>query len=119
MLAAAVLAAGCAPHGDPRADGVRRAVEAHHRASLGGAPLASWTYRVLTVRRDGHRAAVDAELTYALDGYDAAPATARRRLDLARRDGRWRVTGDRPARGRPAQLWDQGPVRAVRGARSL
>ncbi|MCP9960700.1 hypothetical protein LUX05_03675 [Streptomyces somaliensis] len=119
VLAAAVLAAGCAPHGDPRADGVRRAVEAHHRASLGGAPLASWTYRVLTVRRDGHRAAVDAELTYALDGYDTAPATARRRLDLARRDGRWRVTGDRPARGRPAQLWDQGPVRAVRGARSL
>lgn len=119
VLAAVALVAGCTPYGAPPASGIRDAVEAHRRPALGGAPLASWTYRVLAVRQDGRRASVDAELTYALDGYDRAPATARRRLDLAERDGRWRVTGDRPAQGRPAQLWDHGPVRAVRGARSL
>ncbi|WP_010471093.1 hypothetical protein [Streptomyces sudanensis] len=119
MLAAVALVAGCTPYGAPPASGIRDAVEAHRRPALGGAPLASWTYRVLAVRQDGRRASVDAELTYALDGYDRAPATARRRLDLAERDGRWRVTGDRPAQGQPAQLWDHGPVRAVRGARSL
>ncbi|WP_229840596.1 hypothetical protein [Streptomyces roseolilacinus] len=123
VLAAVALLAGCAPQGGPpaagAAGGVRDAVEAHRRTELGGAPLASWAYRVLAVRRDGRRATVDAELTYALDGYDPAPATTRRRLDLAERDGRWRVTGDRPAEGQPAQLWDQGPVRAARGARSL
>ncbi|MFF9631021.1 hypothetical protein [Streptomyces fradiae] len=125
-LAVAVAVAGCAPRpGGPAGagDGVREAVAA--RADLlpgllGGAPLRSWSYRTLAVHRDGpDRATADAELAYTLDGHDTAPATARRRLDLALRDGRWSVTADRPAEGHPPQLWDQGPVRAVRGARSL
>lgn len=123
VLVAAVT--GCAPWPGGTADesGIRRAVAARGdlvRGLLGGVPLASRTYRVLDVRHEGaRRAAVDAELTYVLDGYDRAPATVRRRLDLVERDGRWRVTADRPAEGQPAQLWDQGQVRAVRGTHSL
>lgn len=125
-MALGVLAPGCAARQDPPAgdDGaVRDAVAA--RADLvpgllGGAPVRSAAYRTLDVRYDGPaRAGADAELTYSLDGHDPAPATARRSLDLVRRDGRWHVTADRPAPGQPAQLWDQGRVQAVRGARSL
>ncbi|MEU2180377.1 hypothetical protein [Streptomyces thermolilacinus] len=122
--AAGGAAASSAAASSAAVDGaVREAVAA--RAGLlpgllGGVPLRSAAYRTLDVRHDGpRRASADAELTYTLDGYDPAPATARRRLDLAWHDGRWRVTADRPAPGQPAQLWDQGPVRAVRGARSL
>ncbi len=86
---------------------------------LAAVPLASWAYRVLGVDRDGPRAVVRAELAYALDGHDTGPVTAGRVLELAERDGRWRVTADRAAEGAAAQIWEQGPVAAVRGARAL
>ncbi|WP_282794695.1 hypothetical protein [Streptomyces sp. CC224B] len=82
-------------------------------------PLASWAYRVEDFDRDGSRATVTAELRYRVAGHDRAPLTADRALTLQRRDGRWYVTDERPARRAARQLWDQGRVDAVRGTRSL
>lgn len=82
-------------------------------------PLGSWHYRVTDVDRDGGRATAKAELGYRIKGYDSGPATTERILELAERDGRWYVTGDRPAEGAPQQLWQQGEVRTVTGRRSL
>ncbi|GAA4922962.1 hypothetical protein GCM10023237_49990 [Streptomyces coeruleoprunus] len=88
-------------------------------AHLARVPLASWTYRVLDVRREGATARVRAEVGHRLDGYDAAAVTGERLLELVERDGRWRVTADRPGGGAAAQLWQQGPVDVVRGTHSL
>ncbi|MFF9910895.1 hypothetical protein [Streptomyces sp. NPDC013457] len=83
-------------------------------------PLASWGYRVTDVDRAGEdRATVRAELSHRIAGYDSGPVTSERVLDLTERDGRWYVTGERPAEGATQQLWQQGEVDAVRGARSL
>ncbi|MER7518117.1 hypothetical protein [Streptomyces sp. NPDC126499] len=83
-------------------------------------PLGGWTYRVTDVDPAGAgRAVAEAELGYRVEGYDSAPATTRRIVDLAERDGRWYVTGDRAAEGAPQQLWQQGEVSAVTGRRSL
>ncbi|MEU6815202.1 hypothetical protein [Streptomyces sp. NPDC046860] len=85
---------------------------------LRGLPLASWTYRLTALRRDG--TAADAELRYRVAGQDTAPVTARRTLTLSRTDGGgWYVTAEAAARGAGQQLWDQGPVTAVTGAHSL
>ncbi|MFG3122833.1 hypothetical protein ACH4JZ_11265 [Streptomyces sp. NPDC017615] len=87
-------------------------------ARLRALPLASWSYRVTALRRDGTGA--DAELRYRVAGQDTAPVTARRTLTLSRTaDGGWYVTAERAARGAGEQLWDQGPVTAVTGAHSL
>ncbi|WP_374201513.1 hypothetical protein [Streptomyces sp. BV129] len=87
-------------------------------ARLRALPLASWTYRVTALRRDGTSA--DAELRYRVAGQDTAPVTARRTLTLSRTaDGGWYVTAERAAHGAGEQLWDQGPVTAVTGAHSL
>ncbi|MFD7443432.1 hypothetical protein [Streptomyces sp. NPDC059909] len=88
-------------------------------ANLADVPLRSWEYRLTDVRRSGDRATADAQLRYRLDGYDSAPVTAARTLELAERDGRWYVTADRPGRGGAQQLWQQGDVDVVRGERSL
>ncbi|MFJ3584003.1 hypothetical protein ACIPPS_17430 [Streptomyces sp. NPDC090127] len=88
---------------------------------LAEVPFASWEYHLTDVDRQvGDRARVRAQLSYRIDGYDPAPVTTERVLDLAERDGRWYVTGDRPAEGATTQqLWQQGDVEAVQGARSL
>ncbi|MFG2644118.1 hypothetical protein ACGFYP_24480 [Streptomyces sp. NPDC048370] len=87
---------------------------------LAEVPLASWAYRLKDVDRDGQdRARVRADLSYRIDGYDSGAVTTERVLDLTERDGRWYVTADRPAEGATQQLWQQGDVEAVRGARSL
>ncbi|MCX5390217.1 hypothetical protein [Streptomyces sp. NBC_00094] len=87
---------------------------------LAAVPLDDWTYRVTRVDRTGDdRATVAAVLGYRLRGHDKGPVTSGRVLDLTERDGRWYVTGDRPAEGAPRQLWEQGDVRTVQGARSL
>ncbi|MGI5425278.1 hypothetical protein [Streptomyces sp. CA-179760] len=89
-------------------------------ARLRAVPLAAWSYRVTEVRRTGATATADAELRYRVAGYDRAPVTAGRTLRLSRdADGQWSVEADRPAKKSAQQLWDQGAVRAVRGARSL
>ncbi|MFC8277292.1 hypothetical protein ACFUJR_33135 [Streptomyces sp. NPDC057271] len=88
-------------------------------------PLASWEYHVKAVERQGgdrageRRATVRAELSHRIAGYDSGPVTTERVLDLTERDGRWYVTGERPADGAAQQLWQQGEVDAVRGGRSL
>ncbi|MFB7585758.1 hypothetical protein [Streptomyces sp. NPDC056169] len=87
---------------------------------LATVPLDDWTYRVTGIDRTGDgRVTARAELGYRIQGHDRGPVTSGRVLDLADRDGRWYVTGDRPAEGAPRQLWEQGDVRTVRGARSL
>ncbi|MFE5616702.1 hypothetical protein [Streptomyces sp. NPDC056463] len=83
-------------------------------------PLASWEYHVTDVDRAGQdRATVRAELSHRIAGYDSGPVTTERVLDLTERGGRWYVTGERPAEGAVQQLWQQGEVDAVRGARTL
>ncbi|MFK0212412.1 hypothetical protein [Streptomyces sp. NPDC090298] len=83
-------------------------------------PLGGWSYTVTDVDRTGQgRATARAELGYRIKGYDSGSATTERVLDLAERDGRWYVTGDRAAEGAPQQLWQQGEVTAVPGTHSL
>ncbi|MFD9412273.1 hypothetical protein ACFWBN_35435 [Streptomyces sp. NPDC059989] len=123
------LLAGCAARPDGTAErDIRTAVADWSRVPperLAGIPLEDWAYEVASVRRDGARAHVRAELRYRLAGYDAAPGGSARELELklvreASGDGaRWRVTADRPAPGALPQLWDQGPVSEVRGTHSL
>ncbi|MFJ6936032.1 hypothetical protein [Streptomyces sp. NPDC101132] len=141
-LVAGCTAGGTAPAGSADDRSVRRTVadwsaaqlardEARYlsldrrpeaRAAFGNlaqVPLAAWEYGVLGVKREGSRAFVAAELRYRLAGYDGVAVTSPRELELAERDGRWSVVSDRPGAGAHPQLWDQGPVTAVRGARSL
>ncbi|MFG3097313.1 hypothetical protein [Streptomyces sp. NPDC048202] len=81
-------------------------------------PLASWAYRITSLRTDGTSA--DAELRYRVAGQDTAPVIARRTLTLSHNaDGGWYVTAEGPAHGAGQQLWDQGTISAVTGAHSL
>ncbi|MET3987389.1 hypothetical protein [Streptomyces sp. PvR034] len=129
LLAVLLLAcgSGCTTRpGAPPPDGAERAVRAavsawsaRPPAALAAVPLEGWSYEVTSVRRDGARATVRAELRYRLTGYDSAPAGSARSLTLSEDAGGWHVTGDRPAPGALPQLWDQGPVSVVRGERAL
>ncbi|MEW2073239.1 hypothetical protein ACFZAG_32020 [Streptomyces sp. NPDC012403] len=88
--------------------------------NLRAVPLADWSYRVTALDRTGDTATASASLSYRVEGHDRSPVTTARSLSLSRdRDGRWSVDSDRPATKSGQQLWDQGPVRAVRGERSL
>jgi hypothetical protein len=88
--------------------------------NLRSLPLASWSYDLTALRRSGDRATAEAALRYRIRGYDQAPVTAVRTLTLVRDDdGVWRVAADEPSRQGTEQLWEQGRIRAVRGARSL
>ncbi|MEU9781273.1 hypothetical protein AB0H92_09910 [Streptomyces phaeochromogenes] len=100
------------------AAGERAAARTEFR-NLRGVPLADWTYRVTGLHRSGDRATADAELRYRIEGYDRAPIVTARTLSLARADGRWYVTADRPGKDSSQQLWEQGAVMAVRGEHSL
>ncbi|AVH99837.1 hypothetical protein C5L38_24800 [Streptomyces sp. WAC00288] len=87
---------------------------------LAAVPLDDWSYRVTGVERTGpDRVTARAELGHRLRGHDRRPVTGARVLDLTERNGRWYVTGERPAEGAPRQLWEQGDVAAVHGTRSL
>lgn len=96
-----------------------RAAQLRELNNLADVPLRSWEYRLGKVRREGARAVAQAELRYRIDGYDTAPVTAARTLELAERDGRWYLTADRAAESGAQQLWQQGDVQVVRGRRSL
>ncbi|MEU8787452.1 hypothetical protein [Streptomyces sp. NPDC048637] len=122
-------AAGFLASVDPRATGYRdrqRAMFAH----LKGVPLADWHYDLdstdafpLPADGDRTRLAAKVRLRYRLKGFDTAPVHAVQYLTLTERDGRWLVSSDTDgaAAGRSGtrQLWDQGPVRLVRGRYSL
>ncbi|WP_307865633.1 hypothetical protein [Streptomyces montanisoli] len=103
---------------DPRATALRAAQRAEF-ASLAAVPLRSWQYQVVSVARTGNTATVRARLRYRVSGYDRAPVSTPRFLQLDRRAGRWYVALDRPGDGGARQLWQQGRVEAVKGARSL
>ncbi|MFF3321909.1 hypothetical protein [Streptomyces sp. NPDC002889] len=96
-----------------------RARERKEFDHLADVPLGSWEYRVKGVRHRGARAVADTELRYRIAGYDSAPVTTSRTLELSERDGRWYVTGDRAGTGSSQLLWQQGEVQVVRGSRSL
>jgi hypothetical protein len=83
-------------------------------------PLASWSYKVTGVHRTGATATADAELRYQVYGYDQAPVTVARTLDLSLDAAdQWYVTDEKPAKKAPQQLWDQGEVTVVRGKHSI
>jgi len=59
-------------------------------------------------------------LRYALRGVDPTPAAVEEQVSFVRRDAGWRVTAGLSWSGEGGrQLWDDGPVVAVTGARSL
>lgn len=140
LLLVSLVACGGRTAADPARAEVQRvldrraaAVLGHDRAAyartgtgagfdnLGAVPLADWSYRVRDVDRVGDTATADVELRYRVEGYDRGPVTAERTVRLSRdgADGRWSVASDRPAEKSGQQPWDQGVVRAVRGAHSL
>ncbi|MHC0431091.1 hypothetical protein ACX6XY_13005 [Streptomyces sp. O3] len=94
----------------------RRGSEFRNLAEL---PLGSWDYRLDRLDRSGDRATAAVQLRYRVAGHDRAPLVTARVLDLAERDGRWYVTAERRRDGETEQLWERGPVTAVRGERSL
>ena len=104
---------------EPGAQGLRTAQEQEF-GNLAGVPLKSWEYRVEGLDRTGEGAATArVELALRFEGYDTVPAVTGRRIDLVRREGQWYVAGDRPGRSGAQEIWQQGPVTAVRGRRSL
>ncbi|WP_329032759.1 hypothetical protein OIE71_08460 [Streptomyces sp. NBC_01725] len=103
---------------DPAA-GELLAAERRTYQNLVDVPVRSWEYRLRDVERSGTRASARAELRYRLEGYDTAPVTSSRTLELTERDGRWYVTADRPGDRGVQQLWQQGAVEVVHGRRSL
>ncbi|MGX1855643.1 hypothetical protein OIU91_31255 [Streptomyces sp. NBC_01456] len=121
-------AAGFLASVDPRATGYRsrqRAMFAH----LAGVPLADWRYDLDSTGAfplpsgGGTHLAAKVRLRYRLKGYDTAPVHSVQYLTLTERDGRWLISSDTDGadEGRTGtrQLWDQGPVRLVRGRHSL
>lgn len=99
-----------------------RSAQRREIARLADVPLGSWTYRLTHLSAHGSdRATADVRLGYRLRGYDSAPVSVDRVVELARgpADGRWYVTADRAADGGGRQLWEQGDIEVVRGAHSL
>ena len=106
---------------DPDATALRSA-QRKEFGHLADVPIGSWTYRVTDLAAHGaDRATADVRLGYRIEGYDSAPVSVDRVLDLERdpADGRWYLTADRAADGGGRQLWEQGDVEVVRGASSL
>lgn len=133
-LLISLVSCGGAPVPDTGRADVQRLLDRRAQALLAGdttggyenvreVPLAAWSYRVTEVGAPsaaGDSLTADAELSYQIEGYDAAPVTTARTLTLTRAaDGAWQVASDRPASGSGQQLWDQGAVSVVRGAHSL
>ncbi|MGK5559071.1 hypothetical protein ACSNOI_46500, partial [Actinomadura kijaniata] len=88
-------------------------------------PLRDWRERLADAPAESGPGAVTVriDLRYRLRGHDPGPVTRTRYLAFAPRDGGWVIRGPgRPGPGAaPAQaeLWDDRPVRVVRGRSSL
>lgn len=109
---------------EPEAGGFR-----DRQAALAGAlasvPLAEWSYAVAPEslrQRDRTRWAGRVTLTYRLQGVDDQPVVATQYLLFVQRGAGWLLAADDVAGlgGRTDRaVWDEGPVVAVRGRRSL
>ncbi|WP_229758575.1 hypothetical protein [Peterkaempfera bronchialis] len=80
-------------------------------------PLDSWSHRLTRLERTAAGPTAEVQLDHRIGGYDRHPATATRRITLARADGQWLLAADDPVGG--VLLWDLGTVQAVHGRRSL
>jgi hypothetical protein len=93
------------------------------------APFSSFAYRVLDQRaetrlRRRYRAeqveVARVQARYRFRGQDASPVLARYSYTFALTRSGWRIAGDDDGRGRDdVEIWDSGPVRTVRSARTL
>ncbi|MFD4693463.1 hypothetical protein [Streptomyces sp. NPDC058463] len=106
---------------DPRATSFR-AAQRTELENLADVPLESWAYKVKDVTGKGSgRVTADVELRYRFKGYDNAPMSSARTVELVRRgeDGPWYIAADRAGKDAPGLLWQQGDVQVVRGTHSL
>ncbi len=111
---------------DPAATGFRTA-QAQVFDNLEKLPLSSFGYRVRSTGAfpvaGRQEVAAEAELDYALRGYDAAPVSSEAYLTVTRRAGHWYLSsqtdGETAGRHTTVQPWDQGPLTVVTGDRSL
>jgi hypothetical protein len=63
---------------------------------------------------------VQVQTRYKFKGQDASPVLARHSYTFVLTRSVWRIAGDRTRRGRDdVEIWDGGPVRTVRSARTL
>ncbi|WP_399092194.1 hypothetical protein ACGH2B_21445 [Streptomyces sp. BBFR2] len=116
--------ASVAPGSSGYRDRQRRAFRA-----MAELPLTGWRYDLVATDAfplasgGGEAMAAKVELRYRLKGFDAEPVTSVQYLTLTRTDGRWRIASDSDAAASghtgTRQLWDQGPVAAVRGRHAL
>ncbi|WP_338695749.1 hypothetical protein V2W30_11005 [Streptomyces sp. Q6] len=113
------LRADAVLHGDDAAYEETGGADPNLLHDLAAVPLDSWAYQLTRIDGTGSHVTAAVELRYRVEGYDAAAVVARRTLALRRTDGHWQVTSDEPAEKSGKQLWDQGRVIAVKGARSL
>ncbi len=114
------------PQGEPF-----RARQAAMFDALAEVPLARWEYRLEARREQPGSAALDARygtwwapevaLRYSFDGYAAAPTLLTQGFTFVEREDRWYVAEDSdfPDRRTAHQIWDEGPVTVIRGARCL
>lgn len=106
---------------DPEAASFR-AAQRTELENLADVPLESWAYKVKDVTGAGSgRVTAAVELRYRIEGYDSAPMSSARTVELVRRgdDGRWYIAADRAGEDAPGLLWQQGDVQVVRGTHSL
>src|SRR5215211_5393321 len=107
----------------------------HEQATLFGrmrtAPFSGFAYRILDQRADTrlrrrYRAeqveVARVQARYRFQGQDASPVLARCSYTFALTRSGWRIAGDGDNRFRgrdDVEIWDSGPVRTVRSARTL
>lgn len=103
---------------DPGQPALRRR-QAELFDSLVRLPVSGWSARLadapaaaLTGRTTGWAARID--IAYRLSGWDSLPVPTTRAMTFASTDGRWYVTADRDGPAGTGELWDHGPVVAVR-----
>jgi hypothetical protein len=101
--------------------------------ALRAVPMASWRYEVHPERERPRTAALDARrgtwwapdvtLRYAIRGFDRTATTQRQGLTFRQRGQHWYLTADddfaATAHATARDLWDGGPVVALRGPRCL
>ncbi|MEV4436834.1 hypothetical protein [Streptomyces sp. NPDC049555] len=98
---------------DPAADRYR-AERRRVYANLAALPLATWEYRLKSLKGT----TAEAQLRYRIAGYGGTTATVPVRLTVARHGERWYVTGQDATRA-GNQLWEQGTLTAVHGTSTL